>query len=947
MYRTWYSESVVLVLVLLIASVALAGSVAAQADSTTGVEWADGRTSTTGDGGSTFTQNLVIEPTSSDSIRFGPEADNRIRVVNLNNGEQTTISPADSSPTVEISEFSIAPTRLRESSILPRLRTADGEKIDTYDVTLGGSPDTFFESTFSNYRVQIIDSSGSIIAETEESRIRGIKVSAPDEEVVSNGSVVRVPRDAAIDPDWEVILTQDNEYITTINNEAGESYFTFETTEEGFDEDKRFTIEVYPRTEFDEEDPFAELRYSEQIIQLFGFSVGEPPEEDPEAPPEDDPESDDPEEPRADKLELDSLEAPSKITTGEGYSVKATATNTDDEAISSEIIYLFLAPDGLIQTEQRTKISLEPGESTTVEFKISAEDTKRFAFGVGFGHAVVAPEYDELQERPIRVERGEPRFDDPRVDDPRVDDPRVDDPRFDDPRFDDPEDPRVDDPEDPRVDDPEDPRVDDPEDPRVDDPEDPRVDDPERPVSPKTVFDVARAFRAGEVATDELLDVVVAFRSGEPLPAGVPRTSSPPEPAADIESAESTFSTTTAELGETVTITADATFSGRAADAKLLQRIIPAVPHSNVEITSGGGSTIAAYRSASNGTILASYGGTNSVELEYEVTIPEDASVGTTYNLPGGVKLGSGTPERFSGDTTIEVVASGEEEEAAIDSAARTISKSSVLPGEEVNVTVDIAISGNGSVTLTESISPAPSEANVKAIDPGEGGTAASYDETAGEISATYEGVDAATLTYTLSIPDDAAGTTYDFAGVGALGDRSLTVKESDIASVTRDVSESTAAPGSTVSVSIDATFSSGSDSYSITDEIDPALDRGNVEVVSDDGATISAYQARTGTVTANYGGSTSSAVLEYEITIPEDASSGDTYELSLRGSEDTEKITVGSGSGGAVASYANAEGFVGPGGLGDAAADFRTGEIGPGTLGKVAAAFRSGKRVA
>jgi hypothetical protein len=47
------------------------------------------------------------------------------------------------------------------------------------------------------------------------------------------------------------------------------------------------------------------------------------------------------------------------------------------------------------------------------------------------------------------------------------------------------------------------------------------------------------------------------------------------------------------------------------------------------------------------------------------------------------------------------------------------------------------------------------------------------------------------------------------------------------------------------------------------------------------------------------------------------------------------------------VSYYADAEtGIVGPGGLGDAASNFRSGEIGPTTLGEVAAAFRSGKPV-
>jgi hypothetical protein len=958
-----YSKSAIAISLLLIASlaiVAFAGTAAAQADSEVpGVQWANERSSTTGDGISTVSQNFVTEPTSTDSVAFGPEVERSIRIVNIETDEEVTISPATSSPTVNITEIDISPLRLRDESVIRQITTSDGERIRPYDVTVEGDLETFYESTFAEYVVQVVDSSGSVIAETEESRIRGVEVSAPREEVRYNGSVVRVPRDSAIDPDWEVILTQEDGYITTLDNEAGESFFTFDPAKIAFDEDREFRVEVYPDTEFDEADPYAELRPSEQIISLFGLSVGEPPEDDPEfddpeeppeddpefddpeEPPEDDPEFDDPEEPRADGIELDSLKAPSKVTLGEGYTVEATATNTRDEAISTEIIYLFLAPDGLIQTEQVTEVELDPDESTTVEFDISAEQTTEFAFGVGFGHAVVAPGYDELRDRPIEVERGEPRFggpEEPPVDDPRFDDPE--EPPEDDSRFDDPVEPPVDDPwfggpEEPPEDDP---RFDDPEDdPRFDDPEDSRL------VEPTAIFEAARDFRSGEIGPATLTDVVAAFRAAESHPI-YPRegSSSPPEPDADIESAQSIISSTTAEPGETVTVTAEATFSETVADVQVLQRIGPALPSDNIEITSGG-ATISAYQSASNGTVVASYGGTDSVTLEYEATIPEDAAVGTTYSLPGGVKIGGSTsPERFSGDTTITVGAA--DDDASIDSAARSLSETAVLPGEEVDVNLDVAVSGSGSVNVTESISPAPSGANIQAINASGGGTA-SYNETTGEITAIYEGVDAATLRYTLAVPDDAAGTTYEFTGVDALGDSSLNIEESDITSFTREVSDSTASPGSTVSISVDTTFSSGSDSRSITDEIDPALESENVEVVADDGATISAYQARTGTVTANYGSSKSSAVLEYEITIPDDASAGDTYKISLRGVEDSETISV-AGSGDSIAKYANDDGFVGPSGLSDAASDFRAGEISPGTLSEVASAFRSGDPV-
>lgn len=53
-----------------------------------------------------------------------------------------------------------------------------------------------------------------------------------------------------------------------------------------------------------------------------------------------------------------------------------------------------------------------------------------------------------------------------------------------------------------------------------------------------------------------------------------------------------------------------------------------------------------------------------------------------------------------------------------------------------------------------------------------------------------------------------------------------------------------------------------------------------------------------------------------------------------------------GGGSDSSIETYTNEDGLIDPGGLGDAAADFRAGEIEPGTLGDVAEAFRTGEPI-
>jgi hypothetical protein len=470
------------------------------------------------------------------------------------------------------------------------------------------------------------------------------------------------------------------------------------------------------------------------------------------------------------------------------------------------------------------------------------------------------------------------------------------------------------------------------------------------------LFEAEQDLATGEIDLSTYLETLKRFRDSEIDPEyysdKMPR---PSDPADDIEKARISIGKTTALPGETVSVTTSATFADGASldNIRIRQQINPALSERNINITDAGKTFVTAYQSSSgmiasvsdrSGTYID--GPADSVAFEYEVTIPENASAGTTYSLPGSVQLGdSGPVERFGGDTTIDVISSEDGSGASMDSATRSLSKTSVMPGEEVDVSLDIAISGSGRVNITESISPAPSDTKIKSIDAGESAISAKYNKTTGEISAAYEDVDTATLTYTLVVPDDTAVTTYEFNGIDASGDRSLTIERSDITSATREVTASTITPGSTVSISVDATFRTGAESRSITDKISPTINNESVAIVSDSGATISGYQERTGTVTANYGSSKSSGSLEYEITIPDDAEVGDSYELSLKGTDNNKTITVGD-EGDPAVRYANGDGFVDAGGLGDAASDFRAGKIDPGILGKVAAAFRSGKTV-
>jgi hypothetical protein len=316
---------------------------------------------------------------------------------------------------------------------------------------------------------------------------------------------------------------------------------------------------------------------------------------------------------------------------------------------------------------------------------------------------------------------------------------------------------------------------------------------------------------------------------------------------------------------------------------------------------------------------------------------------------------------------------------AAVDSAERNISSTEAPNGTTVTVTVNATFDGTTSQgQINDVISPNISASNVVITD---SGRTPAYQESTGTVTSNYFTANSATLTYEVTIPADASvGTTYSFANgtvndtetpdkVSISGDETITVIEGDggdddsstpddspsgdgsIVSAERTIDSEKAIPGDTVGVTVTASFDGTTSSAEITDQISPALPRSNVTGITASGATVSDYQNSTGAVFASWG-PRDSATLSYEVTIPESASTGDTYDFSgevVNGKDTTASVTGNSTIeivDDPLVAYAGPGGVVGPGGLGDAAADFRAGKIGPGILGDVAAAFRTAKPV-
>jgi len=135
--------------------------------------------------------------------------------------------------------------------------------------------------------------------------------------------------------------------------------------------------------------------------------------------------------------------------------------------------------------------------------------------------------------------------------------------------------------------------------------------------------------------------------------------------AAAVESADRTLDSDEVENGSTVTVTTDVTFDAESDDVSIIENIDPALDDDNVEVTSiSDGDTQDAYQESS-GDLVAQWSDVDSVELTYELTVPEDAAVNTTYTITGEAEDREAEQDTVSiGTDTITVIESEDTVEA-------------------------------------------------------------------------------------------------------------------------------------------------------------------------------------------------------------------------------------------------------------------------------------------
>jgi len=204
--------------------------------------------------------------------------------------------------------------------------------------------------------------------------------------------------------------------------------------------------------------------------------------------------------------------------------------------------------------------------------------------------------------------------------------------------------------------------------------------------------------------------------------------------------------------------------------------------------------------------------------------------------------------------------------------ATRSIDSTQVQPGETVQVTVDVTLSEGGSIQIADNFNE---ELDVTIAD-GFGGLdnvnngTVTFNNPTGT-SSSYS------VTYNVTVPSNATpGTSYAFDGTAQsnnqtaiTGDSQITVAEVE---GTRTLEHTTAYPGQTIAVSIDADLPQAG-GIQIVDNADPAL---NATIIDGFG---SLDNVQNGTVTFNNPvGTSSSYTATYEVTVPSNATNGTVY---------------------------------------------------------------------
>jgi archaellum component FlaF (FlaF/FlaG flagellin family) len=334
--------------------------------------------------------------------------------------------------------------------------------------------------------------------------------------------------------------------------------------------------------------------------------------------------------------------------------------------------------------------------------------------------------------------------------------------------------------------------------------------------------------------------------------------------------------------GESTTVTVDVT-RDEAENVTVIEQFDPAF--GTVEIVDNDSADFSGVRDAED-ELFATWGDRESATLTYEVTVADDAEAGTTYDFDGFVDV-DGTQTATTGDSEISV--------ASDQAATRTIDDATLVPGESTTVTVEVDREEAANVTVIEQFDPA--FGTVEIVD-NDSADFSEVREANDELFATWGDRESATLTYEVTIADDAAvGATYAFDGftdvdgtqIATTGDDEITVEGAAERDLVRSIDDTTLAPGESTTVTVEVDNSEAAN-VTVIEQFDPAF--GTVEIVDDDGADFSEVREANDELFATWG-DREEATLTYEVTVADDAEAGATYNLTGYGEYNGSQVPV------------------------------------------------------
>lgn len=224
-----------------------------------------------------------------------------------------------------------------------------------------------------------------------------------------------------------------------------------------------------------------------------------------------------------------------------------------------------------------------------------------------------------------------------------------------------------------------------------------------------------------------------------------------------------------------------------------------------------------------NDEIVATYTDREEATLTFEVTIAEGATTGNSHAFTGTVDL-SGDSVPIDGDDQIDVAEPVAPEDVT---AIRTIEDESIEPGETGTVSVEVEVSQSTTFTIIEEFHAFEEVALVDT----DGAELSGVADTKDEIVATYRDREAATLTFEVTVPEDAAdGQHYAFSGEIDLTGERASIGGNDGFSVTvvsdapTDSDDETTDAGEDSEMTGDETESTSDDSGPIEEIVDDQL---------------------------------------------------------------------------------------------------------------------------